>query len=313
MYSLLALAALGSQNSRPGEDYVPALTVTVGLALAVGTLGAFVALVQRAFENTQIGGILRTLLRRAYAVIDEVHPRGESAAAAPERPAGPTTELTHTGAPAVIAAVDRAALLRLARQTGGYVTVVPVVGEYLAPGRVVLRISGARHEADPALARRVFVPSRQRTTDQDPAFVLRMLVDIAIRALSPAVNDPTTAVQALDRIETLLVELAGRHPGPSVLVDDDGTPRAMVPAPRWPAYMELGLVEIRRYGAGSPQIARRLHALYDCLCEVADAGDRPRIELERRLLDSGLLTTFPDPEERAIVAQSDRLGLGGAG
>ena len=165
----------------------------------------------------------------------------------------------------MIAAVDRRALLRLAEQTGGFVAVVPVVGEYLAPGRVVLRISGGHTDPDPALARRVFVLARQRTVDQDPAFALRMLVDIAIRALSPAINDPTTAVQVLDRIESLLAELASRQPGPSLLVDDDGSPRAIVPAPRWAAYMELGLMEIRRYGAESPQIVRRLTALYDRL------------------------------------------------
>jgi uncharacterized membrane protein len=67
---------------------------------------------------------------------------------------------------------------------------------------------------DPTLARRVFVLARRRTIDQDSAFVLRMLVDIAIRALSPAVNDPTTAVQALDRIESLLAESVTRHPAP---------------------------------------------------------------------------------------------------
>ena len=123
-----------------------------------------------------------------------------------------------------------------------------MVGEYLSPGRVVLRVGHGRAAPDPALARRVFVLARQRTIDQDPAFAIRMLVDIAIRALSPAVNDPTTAVQSLDRIEALLVELAPRHPGPSFVVDADGTPRALVPAPRWADYVELGLVEIRRFG-----------------------------------------------------------------
>ena len=182
----------------------------------------------------------------------------------------------------MIAAVDRAALLRLAAQTGGFVAVVPVVGEYLAPGRIVMRITGARAEPDPALARRVFVLARQRTIDQDPAFALRMLVDIAIRALSPAINDPTTAVQSLDRIETLLVDLAARHPGPSLLVDDDGTPRALVPAPRGWRTWSSGLMEIRRYGAGSPQIVRRLHALYEPARRGGRAGDRPRIDLERR-------------------------------
>ena len=314
IYSLFALAALGRQPDEAGRDFVPAATVLCGLLLAVITIGAFVALVQRAFESTQIGGILRTLVRRGYAVIEEVHPRtGPSGGAAqpPDVDAG-ATELAHQGRSAVIAAVDRKALVRLARQTGGFVAVVPVVGEYLTPGRPVLRISRGHTAPDPALARRVFVLARQRTIDQDPAFVLRMLVDIAIRALSPAINDPTTAVQALDRIESLLAELAPRHPGPSLVVDGDGTPRAIVPAPRWAAYMELGLTEIRRYGADSPQIVRRLNALYDRLLAVAGSGERPRIELERRLLGQAGLATFPDAHERAIVEQPDRLGLGGA-
>jgi hypothetical protein len=76
--------------------------------------------------------------------------------------------------------------------------------------------------------------------------------------------------------------------------------------------MELGLMEIRRYGAGSPQVVRRLNALYDRLLAVAGSGERPRIELERRLLGQAVLATFPDTHERAIVEQSDRLGLGGA-
>ena len=232
-YALVALAAIGRQTNLSG-DFVPAITVLFGLVLAAVTLGAFVALVQRAFESTQIGGILRTLMRRAFAVIDDVHPRSaptEDAAAAPPADARPR-EIRHTSPPAVIAAIDRAALLRVAEQTGGFVDVVPVVGEYLASGMVVLRISGARADPEPRLVRRVFVLARQRTVDQDPAFVLRMLVDIAIRALSPAVNDPTTAVQVLDRVETLLVELdvcrpsRSRHtrPGPAVVVDDDRRP-----------------------------------------------------------------------------------------
>ena len=310
-YALVALAAIGRQTNLSG-DFVPAITVLFGLVLAAVTLGAFVALVQRAFESTQIGGILRTLMRRAFAVIDDVHPRGaptEDAAAAPPADDRPR-EIRHTGLPAVIAAIDRAALLRVAEQTGGFVDVVPVVGEYLASGRVVLRISGARADPEPRLVRRVFVLARQRTVDQDPAFVLRMLVDIAIRALSPAVNDPTTAVQVLDRVETLLVELAGRHPGPSIVVDDDGRARARVTAPRWSAYVELGLMEIRRYGADSPQVARRLTALYDRLDEVAGDGERGRVDLERRLLAEAVVAAFPDAEERRIVERADRLGLG---
>jgi uncharacterized membrane protein len=312
IYSLFALAAIGRQANATGPDYIPTATVSFGLVLALVTLGAFVALVQRAFENTQIGGILRSLLRRGYAVIDDVHPRAAPADASlsPELGDDPI-EIDHPGPPAVIAAVDRAALLRLARQSGGFIAVVPNVGEYVTPGTVVLRIGGASAEPDRRLARRVFVLARQRTIDQDPAFVLRMLVDIAIRALSAAINDPTTAVQALDRIEALLSELARRYPGPAVVVDDDGTARGIIPAPRWGTYFELGLLEIRRYGARAPQVVRRLNALYNRLDHVADADERPLIERERRLLAAAVRVAFPDAEERAVVERPDRLGLGG--
>jgi uncharacterized membrane protein len=311
-YALFALAAIGRQSDRAGRAIVPVATVIFGLALLVVTLGAFVALVQRAFELTQIGGILRGLMRRAVAVIDDVHPRAVAdAGPAPPIAFDPSAVLVaHEGVAGVVAAIDRAALVRLARETGGLIEVLPMVGQYLAPETPVLRVHGGHTAPVPAHAQRVVVLARQRTIDQDPAFALRMLVDIAIRALSPAVNDPTTAVQSLDRIEGLLVELYRRAPGPVRVRDDDGAEVGLVPAPTWTGYLELAVTEIRHYGAGSAQVARRLHALYDHLLAEVDEEARPRVELERRLLNEALARTFPDPEEQAVVGRSDRLGLG---
>jgi len=289
-------------------------TVVVGLVLLVVTLGAFVALVQRAFELTQIGGILRSLMRRALAVIDDVHPpaaRGDERAPITLDPHAEV--FVHEGPAAVVAAIDRAALLRLAGETGGFVEVLPTVGQYVAPGTPILRVHGRPSAPLGADARRVLVLARQRTIDQDPAFALRMLVDIAIRALSPAVNDPTTAVQALDRIEGLLVELHRRVPGPVLVLDGDGVPRGRVPAPTWNAYLELAVTEIRHYGAGSAQVGRRLHALYDHLLAELDEDARSRVELELRLLGEAQAKTFPDPAELAIMGRPDRLGLGAGG
>ena len=307
-YALFALAAIGRSSDR---ELVPAITVVFGLALLVVTLGAFVALVQHAFDMTQVGGILRVLMRRAYAVIDDVHPL--SGAATGDPPSDPeAATVLHDGPPAVIAAVDRAALLRLAAATGGFVEVVPRVGSYLSPGVRTLRIHDGRTPPDPATARRVLVLARQRTVDQDPAFVLRILVDIAIRGLSPAINDPTTAAQALDRIETLLVELHRRRPGATLVVDEHDTPRGCVPGPSWVEYFELAATEIRRFGADSIQITRRLYALYEHLLELVEGAERERVLTERRLLDEALVGNFPDDEERAIAARSDRMGLGGS-
>ena len=313
-YAMFALAAIGRQADSSGDDVASTLTVGVALLLAFVTFGGFIALVQRAFDSTQIGGIFRAIVRRTHHVIGEGHPVGAGTAELPPRPRpGETTiEVTHSGAPGVLASVDRAALVRLARESSAFVEVVPIAGQYVTPGTVVLRLHGPGAEPPDDLARRVLVLARQRTIDQDPAFGLRMLVDIAIRALSPAVNDPTTAVQALDRIESLLVELHRRRPGPVIVADSGGEPRGLFQMPTWAEYLDLGLIEIRRYGGVSIQVARRLRALYAHLLEIAGEGARPRIELERRLLDEAIADAFPDAAEREIAGRPDRLGLGSA-
>ena len=93
----------------------------------------------------------------------------------------------------------------------------------------------------------------------------------------------------------------------------DDVPAGRVPAPTWTDYLELALTEIRHYGGGSVQVSRRLHALYDHLLAEVDEPARARVELERRLLVRALATAFPDPEDQAVAARPDRLGLGAAG
>jgi uncharacterized membrane protein len=313
-YSLFALAAVGRQANRSGEEIASALTVGLALVLVFLTFAGFVTLVQRTLDSAQIGGILRTVLRRTHRVIRDVHPIGAGTGDLPravsvgER----AVEVSHPGPPGVLAAVDRGALVRVARQSDAFVEVVPLVGQYISPGTLVLRLHGGEGPPEEGLARRVLVLARQRTTDQDPAFGLRMLVDIAIRALSASINDPTTAVQALDRIETILIELHRRRPGPTIVADLEGEPRGLVHAPTWEQYLSLALTEVRQYGASSIQVARRLRVVYEHLLEIVDESERPQVELEQRLFDQQLVGNFPDRDEREMVCRPDRLGLGGA-
>lgn len=86
-------------------------------------------------------------------------------------------------------------------------------------------------------------------------------------------------MQALDRIETLLIELYRRRPGPTIIADQDAEPRGLFRAPEWEQYLDLGLMEIRRYGASSIQVARRLRALYCDLLEIAEGPAYARVEL----------------------------------
>ena len=133
-----------------------------------------------------------------------------------------------------------------------------------APGR---RRSSARWTA-----------SRCRTLYQDPCYGVRQLVDIAIRAVSPAINDPTTAVQALDRLHGILRAIADRPDPSGVSLDAAGSARLVVPVPDWNRVFDLAFTEIALYGAGDPQISRKLMAIFDDLssCVTPDrlAADR---------------------------------------
>jgi uncharacterized membrane protein len=314
-YSLFALAAIGRTSfAAENGNSVPAITVLFGLILAVATLGQFAHLVQRVFESIQIGGILRTLSRRAWQVIDDVHPHPDSGVPTLE-PLPPlsreVTSAQHAGKPGVIAAIDRKALIKVANDVGGIIEVVPQIGEFVSARTTVLKAHEGKREITEAEARSVFVLARQRTIDQDPAFLMRLLVDIGIRALSAAINDPTTSVQVIDRIEAMLVELWDRHPGPTYVADADGVAKAFVRAPTWEDYFELGSSEIRHYGMRSVQVHRRLRAMHLHLLEVVAGPDRERVLVELRLINEAAETMFKDPAELALSQVPDRLGIGG--
>jgi uncharacterized membrane protein len=309
-----SLGALTSVDQLPAQSNAPLLTVAAGLAIALGTLAWFAALVQRVFENIQIGGILRSLARQAWRAIDDIHPSPERSQLlpVPVRPEeSSVAEIEHEGAPGVVAAIDRAALLKIADTTGGFVEVIPQVGEFLATRNGALRIHDGHGDPSRQQVRAVFVLARQRTVQQDPAFAIRILVDIAIRALSPAINDPTTAAQTLDRIEALLIRLFERHPGPTYVVDADGSPRALIHAPTWIEYFDLACTEVRIYGAKSVQIHRRLRALHLRLLDVTDGVDHERVVREIAQLDRQSPEDFASAHDVELALEPDRLGIGG--
>ena len=126
----------------------------------------------------------------------------------------------------------------------------------------------------------------ERTIEQDPAFACRVMVDIAIRALSPAVNDPTTAVQVLDYLEETL-----RVVGATARPQDGRQPRpsasgVIMPVRTWPDFLALGVTEIRDYGATSIQVTRRLRALLEELGELVLPENRAAVAEELRRLDA---------------------------
>ena len=185
---------------------------------------------------------------------------------------------------------------------------IPAIGDFIATGARLAEGTGTAPDAA-RLASLIRVGD-VRTLEQDPAYGIRMLVDIAIRALSPAVNDPSSAVQALDQLDDILERLAGRSLGDGRLHDDSGRVLVRFPAPQWDAFVALALDEIILYGAGSIQVARRLSALLDDLLASAPPSRRPPVSARTARLRRAVRRALPDEEQAAEAMQPDHQGIG---
>src|SRR6185312_16488733 len=161
---------------------------------------------------------------------------------------GPAQVVVHHGPPLAVKRVESARLVAMAADAGAVIAVLVAVGDTVAGSTPLVRVSGARAPIDEGALRSAVVLGVERTFEQDPKYAIRLLVDIAIRALSPAVNDPTTAVQALDQIEDLLLQLGRRRLDIGVVRDAYGVVRIVIPYPTWDDFVILAFDEIRFYG-----------------------------------------------------------------
>jgi uncharacterized membrane protein len=191
------------------------------------------------------------------------------------------------------------------------IELVPQVGDSITAGDPLFRVFGGR-PISPSKLRGCVAVGIERTLDQDPRFAFRMLVDIANKALSPAINDPTTAVLVLDQIDNLLFWLGSRRFDEGLGRDGDGKLRVVYGTPDWPDYVTLAVSEIRQYGEGSLQVSRRLRALLERLITVLPAARWAPLQQELALLKSAVARKFPDEEDRRRAGIGDYQGVGGS-
>ena len=185
--------------------------------------------------------------------------------------------------PGTLQAVDLERLDRIARESGAILELTISVGDALPGAAPLVRVRGGGAVDDDDV-RGALTFGTERTMDQDPAFGFRQLVDIADRALSPGINDPTTATQVIDQVHDLLRRLAVRHIPSPQRVDDSGALRVIVPAPDWADHVDLAVDEIRISGGGSIQVVRALRRMLDDLETVVPDGRRAVIRRQRALL-----------------------------
>jgi uncharacterized membrane protein len=174
----------------------------------------------------------------------------------------------------------------------------------------LLRVYAARQALHEQVLQTTIEIGDERTFEQDPKYAIRLVVDIAIKALSPAINDPTTAVQALDQIEDLLIRLGRRRLEVGDYRDEQGALRLVVPFPTWDDFLRLALDEIRFCGANSVQVMRRMNALIKNLAEVLPASRHAALRHWEERLQGTVERSFADADEKQDASVPDRQGLG---
>lgn len=306
-YSLLVLRAVRSDE----DAFVPSLSVALAFAFVLVSLAVFVHYIHHIARAIQVSSIIASVAAETRATIDRMHPDGAAhiGAARPDRP--PTRTIASPHEPGVVLGYDDDGLIALARQARCALVLIPAVGDFVPEGAPLFHVHGdADGRLDDGAVAACVALGRERTMNQDVAFGFRQLVDIAERALSPAINDPTTAVQCLDHLHDFLRRLVVREFPTGCYLDPDGELRLAVPAARWDDYVSLAFDEVRQYGHSSVQVARRLRATVDDLLTIAPLERRRALEREQRLLQLSVARSFPDLEDQQTAEHPDTQGLG---
>ena len=296
---------------------VPLLTAYVVAYGSLLNLGVFFYLIDHLGKALRPSGVLRVVSGLGREVIESVYPRRHK-----ELEEGTVPEAAHVldGKPAatilsptdgVVLAFDQEGLLALARRTDCIIELVPQVGDYLASGDPLFRIFQGGATIPPETLSQSIAVGQERTLQQDPTFAFRIMVDIASKALSPAINDPTTAVLALDQIHHLLRKVGDRYLDTGQVRDAAGQVRLIYRTPDWEDFVRLAVTEIRHFGGESIQVARRLHAMLENLIQTLPAARAALLRQELVLLYRSSERFFFEPEDRALAEVSDFQGVGG--
>ena len=307
-----SIAALGRV-----EDRVPDLLVGTAVLLNLMCLVVFFHFVQRMATGLRPGALIQLVAERAQLVFADVYPLSYRANTDARTPRGvfaatPSHVVEYAGPSGVVMAFSAAELVRLAAARDAVVELVPQVGDFISAGDPLFRVFGGIGSVAGDPLRGCVAVGPERTLDQDPRFVFRVLVDIASKALSPAINDPTTAIMALDQIEHQLLIVGRRDLDAGQVRDRSGTLRLVYGTADWPDFVMLAVSEVRQFGASSIQVGRRLHAMLDRLIELLPEARRPALEQELALLGATIHRSFADEEDRRRAGVADFQGIGGS-
>jgi uncharacterized membrane protein len=303
-YSLMGIREV--ENAAEGRDAVPGLTVVVAYVLVMASIITLVLYVNHASNALRVAGLIDLVGDELRENLDRAYPE-------PRAPATATAEsVVCARNPGVLVDWDSEGLVEVARRAGCMLELLPSRGDFVPAGAPLLRVHDGAGPVDlPAHRLSVLVTlGSERMHGEDAAYGFRKLVDIAERAIASPFNDPTTAVQAIDRLHDCLRQLAPRPFPPGQHHDRGGHLRLVVPTLTWDGYVRLAFDEIRLAGAASPQVARRLRWALADLRTVAPPERHASLDRQVDLLDAAVPRKYDDEPDLVAARVPDPQGIG---
>jgi uncharacterized membrane protein len=300
--------------NRLEQKVLEIVTLTVGM-LGIACMATFLFLIDYAARLLRPVSILAHIGNEGLDVIETVYP---SAASDKDESdplmvniGAPRRIVHHLGNSEIVLAVDLQTLVAEAKRYGGVIEFIPQVGDFVAYEEPLFALHGSATAIDDRSLIAAVAFGIERTLEQDPMFALRIMVDIALKALSPAINDPTTAVLAIDQIHRFLRAVGKRQLRGEVIRDTAGEVRVIYRTPNWEDFVHVACTEIRHCGANNVQIARRLRAMLDNVGVTLARHRHAALIEERERLDHMIENLYSIPEDLALARRPDIQGLGG--
>jgi uncharacterized membrane protein len=300
------------------DDTVPLVSSKLATWGCVVSLCAFFYLIDHVGKYLRPSGVLKAIGNSGRKVIESVYPR--LLIELPETPRAfldfldeePVLRIDNPK-PGVVLAFDVEGLASLASSADCLIELAPQVGDFVAAGDPLFRVYRNGRTLAVDRVRQCVAVGQERTHQQDPALAFRIIVDIAAKGLSPAINDPTTAKLAIDQIHHLLRSVGKRCLDEGVIRDEGGRIRLVYRTPDWENFVELAVTEIRQFGGSCIQIVRRLRAMLENLIETLPEERTAPLRRELVVLQRTVERLFTEPEDRALAAAGDSQGMGGTG
>ena len=298
------------------DSKVPQLALTTSAALGLACFAAFLYLIDYAARLLRPVRIVTTVGNAGLGVVESVYPDlSEGPPDAPSTisstPRSEPVVVSHDGTSEIVLAVNIDFLFAEANRLDGIIEFVPQVGDFVAVEEPLFLLYGGARQIDRHSLRAAVAFGSERTMEQDPTFAFRIIIDIALRALSPAINDPTTAVLAIDQLHRLLRMVGRHHLRTDHLLDREGHLRVVFRTPNWEDFVHLTFSEIRACGCNNLQIVRRLRSMIENLLMTLPKHRHSALLEQLKLLDQEAERLFKYPEELKLARVGDSQGLGG--